>query len=127
MTPFHRRLCLDWYPAQQNWTAAEWNKVVFSNESRFNLSSDDNRVRVWRPRGGCLNPVFALQRHTAPTTNVMEWGANVYNTRVDCYEKGRNRVNKVPDGVHWDVQARRIQCRGANNPNEMTPQILDWA
>ncbi|GFS97802.1 hypothetical protein TNCV_2017801 [Trichonephila clavipes] len=29
--------------------AAEWNQVVFSDESRFNRSSDDNRVRVWRP------------------------------------------------------------------------------
>ncbi|GFX48992.1 transposable element Tcb2 transposase [Trichonephila clavipes] len=41
--------------------AVEWNLVVFSDESRFNLSSDDNRVRVWRPRGECLNLAFALQ------------------------------------------------------------------
>ncbi|GFS76289.1 transposable element Tcb2 transposase [Trichonephila clavipes] len=34
---------------------------LFINESRFNLSSDDNRGRVWRPRGERLNPVFALQ------------------------------------------------------------------
>ncbi|GFV71873.1 uncharacterized protein TNCV_2458081 [Trichonephila clavipes] len=44
--------------------AAEFNQVVFSVvcvcESRFNLSSDDNRVRVWRSRGECRNPVFAL-------------------------------------------------------------------
>ncbi|GFT88982.1 hypothetical protein TNCV_3084301 [Trichonephila clavipes] len=31
--------------------AAEWNQFAFSNESRFNLSSYDNRVRMWRPRG----------------------------------------------------------------------------
>ncbi|GFX33147.1 transposable element Tcb2 transposase [Trichonephila clavipes] len=41
--------------------------IVFRDESRFNLSSDDNRVCVWRPRGEGLNPAFALQRHTAPT------------------------------------------------------------
>ncbi|GFV72616.1 uncharacterized protein TNCV_2602231 [Trichonephila clavipes] len=39
----------------------------FSDEPRFILSSDDNRVRVWRPRSERLNPAFALQRHTAPT------------------------------------------------------------
>ncbi|GFX40915.1 transposable element Tcb2 transposase [Trichonephila clavipes] len=44
-----------------NWTAAEWNQVVFSDEFRFNLRSDDNRVRVWRPRGEHLNLAFALQ------------------------------------------------------------------
>ncbi|GFV04170.1 hypothetical protein TNCV_917911 [Trichonephila clavipes] len=29
--------------------ATEWNQVVFSYESRFNLNRDDNRVRVRRP------------------------------------------------------------------------------
>ncbi|GFU93708.1 hypothetical protein TNCV_2185881 [Trichonephila clavipes] len=54
-----------------SWTAAELNQVVFSNESRFNLSNDDNRVRVWRPRGGSINPALALQRHNDPTAGVM--------------------------------------------------------
>ncbi|GFW53969.1 transposable element Tcb2 transposase [Trichonephila clavipes] len=55
--------------------------VERSDESRFNLRSDDNRVRVWRPRGERLNPAFAVQRHTAPTAGVMVWGAIAYNTR----------------------------------------------
>ncbi|PRD36725.1 UNVERIFIED_CONTAM: hypothetical protein NCL1_07655 [Trichonephila clavipes] len=42
-------------------------------ESRFNLSSDDNRVRVWKPRGERLNPTFVLQRHTTPSAGVMIW------------------------------------------------------
>ncbi|GFW80795.1 transposable element Tcb2 transposase [Trichonephila clavipes] len=49
LTPTHRRLRLEWFRTRGKWTAAEWNQVVFSDESRFNLSSDDNRVRVWRP------------------------------------------------------------------------------
>lgn len=81
MTPTHRRLRLEWCRARQDWTATEWNQVVFSDESRFNLSSDDNRVRVWRLRGERLNPAFALQRHTAPTAGVMVWGAIAYDTR----------------------------------------------
>ncbi|GFX41852.1 transposable element Tcb2 transposase [Trichonephila clavipes] len=81
LTPTHRRLRLEWCQARGNWTAAEWNQVVFSYESRFNLSSDNNRVRVWRPRGECLNTVFALQRHTTLTAGVMVWGAIAYNTR----------------------------------------------
>ncbi|GFU46877.1 transposable element Tcb2 transposase [Trichonephila clavipes] len=50
--------------AREDWTAAKFNQVIFSDESRFNLSSDDNHVLVWRPRGECHNPAFALQRHT---------------------------------------------------------------
>ncbi|GFV98329.1 transposable element Tcb2 transposase [Trichonephila clavipes] len=81
LTPTHQCLHLEWCHARGNWTAAELNQVVFSDESRFNLSSDDNRVRVWTPRDERLNPTFALQRHTAPTASVMVWGAIVYNTR----------------------------------------------
>ncbi|GFW08277.1 transposable element Tcb2 transposase [Trichonephila clavipes] len=49
LTHIHRRLHLDWCYSRGKWTAAEWNQVVFSDESRFNLNSEDNRVHVLRP------------------------------------------------------------------------------
>ncbi|GFX92747.1 transposable element Tcb1 transposase [Trichonephila clavipes] len=30
------------------WNVTDWQKVVFSDEYRFVLGTDDNRVRVWR-------------------------------------------------------------------------------
>ncbi|GFV58117.1 transposable element Tcb2 transposase [Trichonephila clavipes] len=81
LKPTHQRLRLEWCRARGNWIAAEWYHVVFSNESRFNLSIDENRVRVWRPHGEHLNPTFTLQRHTVPTAGVMVWGAIAYNIR----------------------------------------------
>ncbi|GFW84302.1 transposable element Tcb2 transposase [Trichonephila clavipes] len=81
LTPTHRRVRLEWRHARGNWTAAGWKQVVFSDESRFNLSSDGNRVRVWSPRGERLNPALALQRHTALTAGLMVWAAIAYNTR----------------------------------------------
>ncbi|GFX04852.1 transposable element Tcb2 transposase [Trichonephila clavipes] len=44
LTPTYRRHRMEWCHACGNWTAAEWNQIVFSGEFRFNLSSDDNRV-----------------------------------------------------------------------------------
>ncbi|KFM76628.1 Transposable element Tcb2 transposase, partial [Stegodyphus mimosarum] len=92
--PTHRRLRLEWCRARGNWTAAECNQVVFSDEFRFSLGSDDNRVRVWRARGEHLNPAFAVcvfsilpllcvcsQSCLAPTAGVMVWGAIAYNAR----------------------------------------------
>ncbi|GFT25193.1 transposable element Tcb2 transposase [Trichonephila clavipes] len=64
MTPTHQYLRLEWCRTRWDWTATEWSQVVFNDESRFNLSSDYNRVRVWRPCGEHLNPAFALQRHS---------------------------------------------------------------
>ncbi|GFW29125.1 transposable element Tcb2 transposase [Trichonephila clavipes] len=81
LMPTHRHLRLEWCSKKGNWTSAEWNQVVFSDESRFSLITNDNRVRVWRPCGERFNPAFALQRYTAPTAGVMVWGAIAYNTR----------------------------------------------
>ncbi|GFX48326.1 transposable element Tcb2 transposase [Trichonephila clavipes] len=80
----YRHLRLEWYPARtrRDWPATKGNQVVFSDESRFNFSSDDNRVRVSRTRGKCLNPAFALQRHTSPTAGVMVWSAIAYDIRL---------------------------------------------
>ncbi|GFT74092.1 transposable element Tcb2 transposase [Trichonephila clavipes] len=67
--------------AREQTTASSAVIQAHSDESRFNLSSDDIRVHVWRPHGERLNPAFALQRHTTPTAGVMLWGAIAYNTR----------------------------------------------
>lgn len=46
MTLTHCRLRLEWCRARRDWTAIEWNHAVFSDKSRLNLGSDDNRVSV---------------------------------------------------------------------------------
>ncbi|GFV18725.1 transposable element Tcb2 transposase [Trichonephila clavipes] len=56
---------------QKNSRREDFHIVVFSYESRFNISSDDNRARVWRPPGERLNPAIALQRRTTPTAGGM--------------------------------------------------------
>ncbi|GFW91786.1 transposable element Tcb1 transposase [Trichonephila clavipes] len=48
LAPEHRQLRLQWYQARSMWNVTDWQKDVFSDESRFVLGADDNRVRVWR-------------------------------------------------------------------------------
>ncbi|GFY05299.1 transposable element Tcb2 transposase [Trichonephila clavipes] len=48
LTPEHRQLRLQWCQARSMWNVTDWQKVVFSDEFRFVLGTDDNRVRVWR-------------------------------------------------------------------------------
>ncbi|GFU54447.1 transposable element Tc1 transposase [Trichonephila clavipes] len=55
LTPEHRQLRLQWCQARSMWNVTYWQKVVFSDESRFVLGTDDNRVRVWRRPGPFLN------------------------------------------------------------------------
>ncbi|GFT68051.1 transposable element Tcb2 transposase [Trichonephila clavipes] len=45
------------------WNVTDWQKVVFSEESRFVLGTDNNRVRVWRRPGAIF-----LQDNARPHT-----------------------------------------------------------
>ncbi|GFW82671.1 transposable element Tcb2 transposase [Trichonephila clavipes] len=81
LTPEHRQLCLQWCQARSMWNVTDWPKVVFSDESRFVLGTDDNRVRVWRRPGERYNSPHTVLRHTARTAGVMVWGGIAYNSR----------------------------------------------
>ncbi|GFX53118.1 transposable element Tc1 transposase [Trichonephila clavipes] len=81
LTPEHRQLRLQWCQARSMWNVTDWQKVVFSDESRFVLGTDDNRVRVWRRPGERYNSPHTVLRHTARTAGVMVWGAIAYDSR----------------------------------------------
>ncbi|GFT50974.1 transposable element Tcb2 transposase [Trichonephila clavipes] len=71
LTPEHRQQRLQWCQARSMWNVTDWRKVVFSDESRFLLGTDDNRVRVWRHPGERYNSLHTVLRHTALTAGVM--------------------------------------------------------
>ncbi|GFX29124.1 HTH_Tnp_Tc3_2 domain-containing protein [Trichonephila clavipes] len=67
LTPEHRQLRLQWCQARSRWNVTDWQKVVFSDESRFVLGTDDNCVRVWRHPGERYNsPTHTLFYVTLP-------------------------------------------------------------
>ncbi|GFW73762.1 hypothetical protein TNCV_1542161 [Trichonephila clavipes] len=75
-TPEHRLLRLQWCQARSMWNVTDFKKIMFSDESRFVLGTDDNRVRVWRRPGEQLNSPHIVLRHTARTAGVMVWGGH---------------------------------------------------
>ncbi|GFX45027.1 transposable element Tcb1 transposase [Trichonephila clavipes] len=81
LTSEHRQLRLQWCQARSMWNVTDWQKVVFSYESRFVLGTDDNRVRVWRHPRERYNSPHTVLRHTARTAGVMVWGVIAYDSR----------------------------------------------
>ncbi|GFU24450.1 transposable element Tcb2 transposase [Trichonephila clavipes] len=51
LTPAHRRRRSLWCREHRNRRDNEWGRVLFTNESRFSLSSDSHRILIWRERG----------------------------------------------------------------------------
>lgn len=65
---------LNWCLEHQNWTIEDWQNVLFSDETRIGLRSDDRRIRVLRGRGrqARLQTARSVPRYKGGT--VMFWG-----------------------------------------------------
>ncbi|GFV50260.1 transposable element Tcb1 transposase [Trichonephila clavipes] len=61
--------------------AAEWNGVVFTDESRICLQHHDGQIRVWRHRGERMPNSCVMHRHTGPAPGIMVWGGIGYHSR----------------------------------------------
>ncbi|GFT37023.1 transposable element Tc1 transposase [Trichonephila clavipes] len=76
LIPEHRQLRLQWCQARSMWNVTDWQNIVFSDESRFVLGTDDNRVRVWRnPRpflNGLPGAIFQQDNARPHTTRVAQ-------------------------------------------------------
>ncbi len=69
-----RQKRLTWAKDKKDWTAAEWSKVMFSDESKFSISFGNQGPRVWRKRGEAQNP-RCLRSSVKFPQSVMVWGA----------------------------------------------------
>ncbi|GFU56068.1 transposable element Tc1 transposase [Trichonephila clavipes] len=76
LTSEHRQVRLQWCQARSMWNVTDWQKVVFSDEPRFVLGTDGNRIRVWRHPGERNNSPHTVLRHTARTAFVMVLGGH---------------------------------------------------
>ncbi|GFV72700.1 transposable element Tcb1 transposase [Trichonephila clavipes] len=81
LTPEHRQLLLQWSQTRSMWNVTDGQKVVLSDEFRFVLGTDENRVRLCRRPGEQYNSPYTVLRHTARTAGVMVWGAIAYDSR----------------------------------------------
>ncbi len=69
-----RQKHLIWAVEKNNWTVAQWSKVLFSDESKFCISFGNQGPRVWRKRGEAQNPC-CLKSSVKFPQSVMIWAA----------------------------------------------------
>ncbi|UYV60607.1 hypothetical protein LAZ67_1001647 [Cordylochernes scorpioides] len=109
LTPPNRRQRLEWCRARSTWMT-EWYRVVFSDESRFCLSSDSRRVRVWRRRGERSNPAAIVERPTVRQRGIMVWGSIAYDSRSPLLRiRGTMTAQRYVDDVLRPVTLPYLQ------------------
>lgn len=88
----------------RNWTVDDWKRVIWTDESSFELGKNSRRIRVWRKTherysAQCLAPTFKSGR-----TSVMVWGGftGFHKSRLVFMPQGertaRDFVNNVYEG-----------------------------
>ncbi|UYV73337.1 hypothetical protein LAZ67_10002771 [Cordylochernes scorpioides] len=125
LTPQNRRQRLEWCRARSTWMT-EWHRVVFSDESRFCLSSDSRRVRVWRRRGERSNPAAIVERPTVRQRGIMVWGAIAYDSRSPLLRiQGTMTAQRYVDDVLRPDNARPHTARISQQALQDV-QMLPW-
>ncbi|GFX27487.1 transposable element Tcb2 transposase [Trichonephila clavipes] len=93
LTPAHRRRRSLWCREHRNWRDNEWGRVLFTDESRFSLSSDSHRILIWRERGSRNHPLNIIERDRYGGRGVLVWGGIILGSRTDLHIFDPGSVN----------------------------------
>ncbi|GFX98019.1 mariner Mos1 transposase [Trichonephila clavipes] len=85
LTPAHRRRRSLWCREHRNWRDNEWGRVLFTDESRFSLSSDSHRILIWRERGSRNHPSNIIERDRYGGRGVLVWGGIMLGSRTELH------------------------------------------
>ncbi|GFT44525.1 transposable element Tcb2 transposase [Trichonephila clavipes] len=136
LTPAHRRRRSLWCREHRNWRDNAWGRVLFTDESRFSLSSDSHRVLIWRERGSRNHPSNIIERDRYGGRGVLVWGGIMLGSRTDLHMFDAGSVNEtrycneillpyvrlfrgamglqflfMDDTMHHDFLGRRLEAR----------------
>ncbi|GFX21143.1 transposable element Tcb2 transposase [Trichonephila clavipes] len=93
LTPAHRRRRSLWCREHRNCRDNEWRRVLFTDESRFSLSSDSHRILIWRERGSRNHPSNIIERDRYGGRGVLVWGGIMLGSRTDLHIFDAGSVN----------------------------------
>ncbi|GFU20436.1 dna-mediated transposase [Trichonephila clavipes] len=82
---------LQWCREHHNWTEQDWACVLFSDESRFSLSSDCRRQLIRRESGTAYHAENIQEKDRYPTCSIIVWAGIMIN--------GRTCLHVVEDGI----------------------------
>ncbi|GFU82524.1 transposable element Tcb2 transposase [Trichonephila clavipes] len=93
LTPAHRRRRSLWCREHRNWRDNEWGRVLFTDESRFSLSSDSHRILIWRERGSRNHPSNIIERDRYGDRGVLVWEGIMLGSRTYLHIIDAGSVN----------------------------------
>lgn len=94
LTGRHRRNRLAWANNHVGWTRQHWREVLFTDESKFNLSFADGNKRIYRRRGERFAQCCVLEHNRWGGGGIMVW-AGISADQKTALHVVRGRINAV--------------------------------
>ncbi|KAK7093015.1 hypothetical protein V1264_008676 [Littorina saxatilis] len=125
--------CRAFYRRHVRWTRQQWSQVLFSDESRFALNHNDDRLRVWRRQGERYIDATVQEKVDFGGGSVMVWGAFSLHYRTPLFHvqgnltglRYRDEILRPlavatlqqmgPQAVYQDDNARPLRARVVND------------
>jgi hypothetical protein len=79
--PQHWQERLQWELQWQNWRNQQWRNIIFSDDSRYCISTADDRKRLWRRRGEWYDNCM-MERNAWGGPCIMVWGGIGLNVKL---------------------------------------------
>ena len=102
LSAVNRTRRLAWARQHVTWTRQQWGRVLFSDESRFTLSFNDGRVRVWRRQGERYADATVREHNRYGGGSVMVWGGMSLGTRTPLLP-----IDGILNGVRYRDEVLR--------------------
>ncbi|GFV07242.1 transposable element Tc1 transposase [Trichonephila clavipes] len=128
LTPAHRRRHSLWCREHRNWRDNEWGRVLFTDESRFSLSSDSHRILIWRERGSRSHPSNIIERDrgatglqflfmddNAPCHRTVAAEQLLESDDIERMDWPARSPDLNPIAHLWDFLGRRLAARTTSN------------
>ncbi|GFW12642.1 transposable element Tcb1 transposase [Trichonephila clavipes] len=115
LTQNHRRLRCQWCD-ERRMRAAEWNEIVFNDESRICLHHRDGPIRVWKHRGERLLNSCVVHRHTGPAPSIkITPPAAILDPIWQCAEAAWSAVPQEHIQSLFESMLKRVAAVISNN------------
>ncbi|KAI4891562.1 hypothetical protein NFI96_008853, partial [Prochilodus magdalenae] len=95
LTGQHRRAQLAFATEHQNWQIRHRRLVLFTDESRFYLSTCDRRDRLWRCHGECYAACNIIQHGWFGGGSLMVWGGISLEGSTDLYRLDNGTLTAI--------------------------------
>ncbi|GFX34348.1 transposable element Tcb1 transposase [Trichonephila clavipes] len=99
--------------------AAEWNEVVFTDESRICLQHHEGRIRVWRHSGERMLNSCVMHRHTGRSLGIMPTRSPDLSPIENMWSMVAQRLTQItPPAPAPDQLWRRVEAAWSAVPQE---------